>query len=923
VVEILEEIADECTNAGLVTLYRGEQLQSWMEAPLAALVDVTFMDDVVVIVDAPTARDLPRRSAQAAAIVFDAFATRGIRVNLQQHKTARMVATRGDGAQTALAELAQGDFPSIQVRSEVLGDMQVHVIRAYTHLGTVAEAQHRLKPELQHRNQSAKGALYPVRLKFYANPRIPMTPRGGILEADVLSRQLFNTAVWGPVAPGEDKKLRGEYAALLRPLPPGDLRSREAGVTHRALAAWTNRLPLPLVLAFAHLAHLCRICRDTDAQLTTVLQWETSVAPAGKSWLEHSLPCVQTVRCHLSPEHRQSWDVATAQALVAVIAANPIGNFKKLSRARRVARAMSAAYAAPWSLYDAIQKNAPDPAGQAPESNDQAPVERFKCPDCQRSFKALKALQAHRVTSHAYRLPHKQWAYGTCCLACGLDWHTRERVIRHWRGGAQGRRCYDAIRHFFKPMTSEQDDAMNAGADTTLHATTIARSDVADIRRKILPRKTLWVKLPAPPQQLAIVDVQPVPSGHAANERPVEHETTRDADPNTREPTVADAHIPDTARITAEGAVILALTDRQDHFDALQTGLHHLTIVPVHIGEGPEIEATSRQGEILIRAGGVAALFMWMPEDTWSTDPGSRSTLEPWGRRDADEELALRLSRANALVATQCRWMVAARAAGVAVAWMVPPKSRERMALADLPVGAWVARWSQLVVEYLDDDMEAWTIHWPTLVEGTPRQPCPEDTNHYLHPGDRAWGLYSLLGIRHDASNAVGTQPGQALEQINEQWQWEHGDTQLLQRAAAKCSRWHAHGWKPPIPERTKQQSDSKRELEELRRAAAACDDRRNQTLHHNSDQDPQGNDPTAEDDDMQADSPAETEQTPSRGLTVEQYAKIEANRAEAASRKSRGLVPIPWNRQVSHPHGSRVQARRPVGGLLVQPPYG
>jgi len=305
-VEILEEIADECTNAGLVTLYRGEQLQSWMEAPLAALVDVTFMDDVVVIVDAPTARDLPRRSAQAAAIVFDAFATRGIRVNLQQHKTARMVATRGDGAQTALAELAQGDFPSIQVRSEVLGDMQVHVIRAYTHLGTVAEAQHRLKPELQHRNQSAKGALYPLRQKFYANPRIPMTPRGGILEADVLSRQLFNTAVWGPVAPGEDKKLRGEYAALLRPLPPGDLRSREAGVTHRALAAWTNRLPLPLVLAFAHLAHLCRICRDTDAQLTTVLQWETSVAPAGKSWLEHSLPCVQTVRCHLSPEHRQS-----------------------------------------------------------------------------------------------------------------------------------------------------------------------------------------------------------------------------------------------------------------------------------------------------------------------------------------------------------------------------------------------------------------------------------------------------------------------------------------------------------------------------------------------------------------------------------------------------------------------------------------
>ena len=194
-----------------------------------------------------------------------------------------------------------------------------------------------------------------MRARFYANQRVPLPPRGWILEADVVSRQLHNTAVWGPLTQGEAKKLRGDYSALLRPLMPGDLRPTEASISHRALAAWTNRLHLPVVLAFAHLAHLCRICRDKDDQLITALQWELSVAPASRSWLEHSLLCVETIRCYATPAQRQDWPTANVRELIDAISADPIARFKRLVSTRRVARAAENAYAAVWSLYDALE----------------------------------------------------------------------------------------------------------------------------------------------------------------------------------------------------------------------------------------------------------------------------------------------------------------------------------------------------------------------------------------------------------------------------------------------------------------------------------------------------------------------------------------------------------------------------------------
>jgi len=365
-------------------------------------------------------------------------------------------------------------IPSLTVHSQMLGSMQVHLAGAYKHLGTVTDARNRMKPELRHRNASAKGALYPLRGRFYTNPRIPLTPRGWILESDVLSRQLFNTAHWGPLAPGEAKALRGDVAALIRTLMPAELRSPAARISQRALAAWTGRLHLPITLAAAHLAYLCRVCRDRDPQLLAAVQWEHHLAPAGRSWLGHSITAIGELRPYMPISWREAWPMETVEQLLGAIDSSPTAHFKQIVELRKRARAAEGMYAAVLSLYDALGHktckeglNALD--GQPGGADDEPQRIAHKCPTCDAAFRTIKSLQAHRVGKHKYRTPHRLWASGTCCIACGTEYHTRQRLIQHMRS-RRGYRCYRAGQHVSQPISEAQAAVgPRRGADAARH----------------------------------------------------------------------------------------------------------------------------------------------------------------------------------------------------------------------------------------------------------------------------------------------------------------------------------------------------------------------------------------------------------------------------------------------------------------------
>ena len=58
-------------------------------------------------------------------------------------------------------------------------------------------------------------------------------------------------------------------------------------------------------------------------------------------------------------------------------------------------------------------------------------VKQFVCYECGQAFRTTAALRKHKTDFH--QTPHivRLYASGTCCLACGTEFHAPDRLIAH------------------------------------------------------------------------------------------------------------------------------------------------------------------------------------------------------------------------------------------------------------------------------------------------------------------------------------------------------------------------------------------------------------------------------------------------------------------------------------------------------------
>ena len=131
-----------------------------------------------LLTDAISASELLLRHSAAFGLEWGAGVT----------KTAFMLHLPGTYRVEAHPAYVLSDGPCLRVAHSVYGALDLPIVQAYKHLGSILTADNSMMPEIGYRASLAYGALQPLRRPFFTSAAFPLHTRATLLRANVLSR---------------------------------------------------------------------------------------------------------------------------------------------------------------------------------------------------------------------------------------------------------------------------------------------------------------------------------------------------------------------------------------------------------------------------------------------------------------------------------------------------------------------------------------------------------------------------------------------------------------------------------------------------------------------------------------------------------------------------------------------------------------
>ena len=223
-----------------------DELHRYRDIPDHAWCEVAFVDDLAVLLRAPTQQDLGELIQLAFQAVGVVAEKRGLQLNMEAGKTEVLRAFVGKGAKQAKQQLILSKFLMPITVGENL--MQLRVVQSYKHLGGWVHADGKPRHALRERIRNAKQAWGPLIQPFFRRKQVSLQAKVRVFESLVMSRMLFNvhalsritqkevgmweSAMRSMVVPLVGSKLEGlppfafsteSLCGLIGLLPPSDL----------------------------------------------------------------------------------------------------------------------------------------------------------------------------------------------------------------------------------------------------------------------------------------------------------------------------------------------------------------------------------------------------------------------------------------------------------------------------------------------------------------------------------------------------------------------------------------------------------------------------------------------------------------------------------------------------------------------------
>ena len=413
--------------------------------PATGFLDISFVDDTVILIHAPTNEAILPVVQQAVECMTRAAENRGLELSFDIGKTEGLWHMRGRGSRKfkeKMAELGTSLMWSAEERAYFL-----HLTYDYKHLGTHVQHGHRHCREVSARGNACKSQCGVLTRPFFMKRNISMRAKAAVFRSMCLSKLMYNVHVWVGFKQTDMDRLfnhvKGPLAVILRGKIPAVLKF-EMTVHH---ASGLLRVPAPDdLLHAARLRYLARLCRNCPAVLWNLMQemygkegcW-LQQCQASFAWLHQFYPFQLPVKPEADLVH---WLTA--------ISLDPSWKGRIRETLQSSVRFRSAeADAWLWKTKIRLQLEAYGTSVAPPKP---LPALTWQCDLCQAQFASSRALAMHASRSHGYRTKVRYFAISDTCPACMKCYHSRKRMADHLQANS---RCYAVVQACFPPVDED------------------------------------------------------------------------------------------------------------------------------------------------------------------------------------------------------------------------------------------------------------------------------------------------------------------------------------------------------------------------------------------------------------------------------------------------------------------------------------
>ena len=369
----------------------------------------SWHDDVVAFVAVPQADQLLDMCAFVARRIHDLFALRGLLLNYEHGKSEAVCTPVGPGLKPVLHKLRHPQGCSLYFLPDNGGMQSLACVDAYRHLGSMLHDTGSLLVDIRRRLQQARMALQPLRKPLLGRKDLSQQAKHNFFRSYVISRLLHNVGAWSGMLIQEQHAWQSGILGLYKAMRPRPVVQPDEHLSSVELCQFAL-CPAPLVLVRIERLRLAgQLARQVDVALLSVLD-----AAVGNSacWLTALMEDIVWARSRVPDTafHGLPFDADVGQVF----------SWLNSCHGKWPARLQLLwDHAANHPLQeDFMQRQDLDKVAKC-------------CPLCQCTLKGRQGLAAHLARKHNLHLYTHRLIRGTRCGACGLELHTRTRLICH------------------------------------------------------------------------------------------------------------------------------------------------------------------------------------------------------------------------------------------------------------------------------------------------------------------------------------------------------------------------------------------------------------------------------------------------------------------------------------------------------------
>ena len=398
-------------------------------------VDITWMDDLALLVESTQPDELPDKVVAVASATVTECVQATLLPNLAAGKTEAVVSVQGRGAHKVKKDIFRGTDPSLQLRSDIWPAARLRIVPWYKHVGGLIEAGGGFAKEMRSRFGAAWSAFRQRRRQVFMSPMVTHGDKALLFSSLIESTLYYGVGTWPEVKDKAVARFQSVLISMARLMLRPTFSLAEAKHISASYALSIARiLPADAAFRVERLRHFGIVISKANSELWALLHHE-------RTWLEQIHEDLQWMRNMIRHAGQSADEVSTWEAVVLLVQSKP-RRWKHYVRWARKSALWQAAWTAESEQFLGLLVRQLRAAGAELPADLRERETKEACAMCGKVFPDLRAWSHHAFKVHGRVREERLLVDGTQCPVCLKHFPNTEKLCNHVRYSVS---CKDAL----------------------------------------------------------------------------------------------------------------------------------------------------------------------------------------------------------------------------------------------------------------------------------------------------------------------------------------------------------------------------------------------------------------------------------------------------------------------------------------------